>query len=228
MTVSKLAISLLAVFGAASALAQSAPNPLMRPVPPTAGAAAGAPRAPSMPPVPGMVDAFGRNDKSDERVRAVQTALSRFNVVAIHDDTAILRVTTVDSQSSGPASLPASQGEASGGVSAGAGAAKDVVYGVLPSMVVKHKQKLMLQDVEALVDVHGGEVRIQSADGTRALYQGRLDGNSSKVYRGFALTPTDSAYTNRQSPPVGTSAAVTASGAASGAQGRSGSGQTQF
>lgn len=216
MTLSKFALSLLAVFSAATALAQSTPNPLMRPVAPSApGAQAGAQRAPSMPPVPSMTDGFGRVDKSDERVRAAQSALARFNVVAIQDDTAILRVTAADNQaSSAPTGPGAAPGEGSGAAS------KEVSYGVLPSMVVKHKQRFMVQDVEAIAEVQAGQIRIASVEG-RALYQGRLDGNSGKVYRGFAPIPSDSAYTARQAPPVGTSsgAAAAVSGSNAG-QGR--------
>lgn len=225
MTLSKLAVSLMAVFGAASALAQSAPNPLMRPVAPNAASSApGALRTPSMPPVPGMSDVAGRNDKSDERARAVQTALARFNVVAIQDDTAILRVTTADGQSAGAPSGPAA-GAAQGEPAGGGSASKDVNYGVLPSLVVKHKQKLMIQDVAAIVEVQSGEVSIRLADGTRALYMGRLDGNS-KVNRGVALTPTDPAYTSRQSPPVGGTSAPGAGGSQGQAR-TGGTGQSQ-
>ncbi len=225
MKKTKIALSLLALVGAANVLAQSAPNPLMRPAPQAAQAPVGGMRGQSPLAPPGAndmsmlmggqssQDGLGKNDKTDERVKSAQTAMARYNVVAVQGDTAVLRVTATSApaaaQSAGPSMGWASQGgnaAGSAGQSATAGAA-DAAYGVLPSMVVKHKQRAVVQDVEVMADVQGGQVVLRTLDGKRAIYAGRLDGNGGRQMRGFVFTSPDAAYTARQSPPVSKSAA---------------------
>lgn len=227
MKTTKIALGLVALLGVTSVMAQGTPNPLMRPVAPQAARGG----APSAPPSPndmnfmmggnGMNDGAGKADKTDERVKAAQNAMVRYNVVAINGDAAVLRVTALNSNTSTNAGQSNSQPGVGGGNSTGSAAGSspgglgsggvgDQVYGVLASMMVKNGQKMVVQDVEVDVAVRDGQVTLRTTDGKRAIYNGRLEGNSGRSFRGFVWAPTDSAYTSRQSPPVSKNATASA------------------
>lgn len=176
-------------------------NPLMRPAP--APAVQAPSNLPPMPPTDGMFgggQGVGQNsgpgaDKTDERIKAAQNALVRYNVVAISGDTAVLRITAA------PGNIVPAQAGSGTSTSSTSGAAADF-YGVLPSMVVTDGEELIVQDVKVKARVKKGQVTLLTADGQRAIYAGRLDGNMNRNYRGFNWVTPDAAYTTRQSPPL--------------------------
>lgn len=227
MNKTKIALGLAALLGAASVMAQSATNPLVRPVSSQAARSAspGAPPSPNeMGYMQGNADAGmgGKNDKSDERVKSAQNLLFRYNVVAITADAAVLRVTSAPSG----AAAAGQGGSASSG--SGASSTQNVaeLASVLPSLMVKRHQKLLIQDVEVVADVQDGQVTLRTVDGKRSIYSGRLDGNSAKVHRGFNWASVDTAYTARQSPPVSKNATATSPAAAANANGQAQSNQS--
>lgn len=248
MNKTKIALGLVALLGVSSVMAEGTPNPLMRPA--TQQAARGG--TPSAPPSPsdmgfmmgpngamgGAQGDLGKNDKTDERIKAAQNSMIRYNVVAVNGDMAVLRVTAAASGAAavtgqnntqantlgGGNSSNSAAGGSPGGL--GTGGVGDQVYGVLPSLMVKNGQKLVIQDVEVNVAVHEGQVTLRTADGKRAIYTGRLEGNSGRSFRGFIWAPTDSAYTARQSPPVSKNA--TASAQSTTPSGSSSNGGTGF
>lgn len=193
-----LAVATLLTLTALSAQALTA-NPLMRPAPP----AAVQPPAnlPPMPPTEGMFSGgMGQSgapgaDKADERIKAAQNALTRYNVVAISGDTAVLRITAA------PGNIVPTQSGSGASSASTSGAAADF-YGVLPSLVVTDGEELIIQDVKVKAKVKKGQVSLQTADGQRSIYFGRLDGNMNRNYRGFNWVTPDAAYTTRQSPPL--------------------------
>lgn len=195
-----LAVATTLTLTALSAHAITA-NPLMRPAP--APAAQSPSGLPPMPPTdgmfgggPGMGQPTGPGgDKTDERIKAAQNALVRYNVVAISGDTAVLRITAA------PGNIVPTQSGSGNSTSSVSGAAADF-YGVLPSMVVTDGEELVVQDVKVKARVKKGQVTLLTADGQRSIYAGRLDGNMNRNYRGFNWVTPDAAYTTRQSPPL--------------------------
>ena len=194
-----LAVATLLTFTAFSAQALTA-NPLMRPAPPAAVQSPS--NLPPMPPTEGMFSgSMGQSsaipgaDKADERVKAAQNALTRYNVVAISGDTAVLRITAA------PGNIVPTQNGSGTSSASTSGAAADF-YGVLPSLVVTDGEELIIQDVKVKARVKKGQVTLQTVDGQRSIYFGRLDGNMNRNYRGFNWVTPDAAYTNRQSPPL--------------------------
>jgi len=97
-------------------------------------------------------------------------------------------------------------------------AIKATAVGVLPSLVVKHKQTLLVQNVEVTAEVGDNQVVLRTATGKRAIFSGRLEGNSARGNRGINWVSTDDVYTARQSPPVSKNATATPQNASGGQQ----------
>lgn len=221
MTKTNILFGCLVLFSGSAVLAQSVPNPLVRPAPPQVVSPA---RMPPMP--PGDFGAYGgagdsgkAADKADERIKAAQSLLSRYAVVAIQGDMAILRQATAAAASgagglsnSSSVGLPGFNPGGSTSATSQSGSTSDLGAGVMPSLLIKHKEELAIQDVVVIPDIRNGQVVLRTAEGKRAVFSGRLDGNSMRTQRGISWQAVDSAYTARQSPPISKAAGSATAG----------------
>lgn len=167
-------------------------NPLVRPV---ALSSRGAlPDAPPVPPVPpAHVAGFAANSTTPEdnsaRSWAGLPSLSKYTVVAISGNAAVLRAIPgtdprgADMGGSAQAQAALSQPGRAGGSSTPVA----VVAQLIPSLIVTHGQPVMIQDVEAIPEIHANQVILRTRDRSRVLFYGRLDGMSLKVNKGLKL-----------------------------------------
>lgn len=219
----------LAAYGTAVSAAPA--NPLVRPA--ALGAKSSAPggRQLSMPPAPpSPVPAYGAEPVgagdvgAGKSAGAVRSLLGRYAVVAIAGDMAVLRLVpgTVGGADAAGTANPSGMSQpmmqpmpATGAVAASTVTAQSAQ--LLPSLLVKNKQPLTIQDVEVIPEIASGQVWLRAGDASRVLFYGRLEGMSVATPKGVKLEVADPAYVSRHSPPVGASGAAQPSAQAPGA-----------
>ncbi|WP_109015798.1 hypothetical protein [Novimethylophilus kurashikiensis] len=222
VSLSLLTMTLLAGYMATASAAPA--NPLVRPaalaakVQSAQGQPAG--NAFGMPPPPpalgqgavgnGQPDA--NQEKTEKAASNVQTQLSKYAVVAISGDTAILRAL--------PGVTPAMSGDSNSAqsnngmiqpvmpqpVATGTPtpATQQTNGTILPSLIVKNKQRMLVQDVEVMPEVRNGQVSLRAVESNRTVFYGRVDGMSLRnPSKGMKVEAADMAYVQRNYPEVG-------------------------
>lgn len=215
-SISMLVLTALATYSAACFASPA--NPLIRP------AGLGVRNAPAsatpnlMPPPPppmqGMNSSFGEQSPgANNKAGTVQAMLSKYAVVAIAGDTAILRmIPGVVSENPGAGGMGMQPQQAQATTTTQGAAAQ-----MLPSFMVKHGRAMLVQDMEVLPEISAGQVVLRSTERNSAVFSGRLDGMSQRSVRGVKLETPDQAYVTRNSPPVSSSTApVSGNGNSSG------------
>lgn len=222
-TLSLVALSVMAAYVSAAYAAPA--NPLVRPTALAARQMANqnGMGGPGMPPAPPAFGQFGQGqsggdsaDKDAQKgAKAVQSQLARYTVVAISGDTAVLRALPgvqaqpgavgADASAAGGAAAMAPMGQMPGATPAATGGNQQAQTAatVLPSLIVKNKQNVYIQDIEVIPEIGNGQVSLRAVEGNRVVYYGRLDGMSVRVpTKGMKVEAENSAYVQRQSPPV--------------------------
>ena len=87
---------------------------------------------------------------------------------------------------------------------------------VLPSLVVRNNQKLMLNDISLLAEVKDNHVTLRMADASRVVFHGRLESMSQRVQKGVRMEAADMPYVQRNYTSPGMPGSTGANGAITG------------
>lgn len=226
---------LLCILGVEAVWAAPA-NPLVRPaaLANRSGAAAGAPASgypgnmPPPPPAPtynstlGGLQAGGEQGAAGRSGDTAQAQLARFSVVAIAGEQAVLRVVPEGAAAPAPTvaqGIPGLYPPASTSA-----AAPSTPRTGSSSLVVRHRQRVALGDQELVAEVAGGMVTLKTAELSKVVFVGSVEGSGQRAVRPVQLEPSDAAYVSRHSPPVG-AAGTAALNSGSGGSSNSGAGR---